>query len=136
LACLDTDVLVDLTGRSGRALAQRAIASVSSIRGTGEEICTTRFNDAELYLGVELSNDRRRQQLAVQSILSRMRVLDFDDRAARQYARIVSILTRQGLPIGEVDSLIASVALANGESLVTRNVRHFRVVAGLTLVTY
>jgi predicted nucleic acid-binding protein len=136
LACLDTDVLVDLTGRSGRALAQRAIASVLSIRGTGEEICTTRFNAAELYLGVELSNDRRRQQLAVQSILSRMRVLDFDDRAARQYARIVSILTRLGLPIGEVDSLIASVALANGESLVTRNVRHFRVVAGLTLVTY
>ena len=35
--------------------------------------------------------------------------------------------------IGRADLLIACIALAHGETLVTRNVRHFKQVPGLTI---
>lgn len=42
----------------------------------------------------------------------------------------------QGTPAGEMDTLIAAVALAQGEALVTRNARHFEGIAGLTVLGY
>jgi tRNA(fMet)-specific endonuclease VapC len=38
--------------------------------------------------------------------------------------------------IGRADLLIASIALANRATLVTRNLRHFQQVSSLTLVNW
>jgi tRNA(fMet)-specific endonuclease VapC len=38
---------------------------------------------------------------------------------------------RQASTIGYLDVFIASIAMTNGESLVTRNIRHFERVPGL-----
>jgi len=40
-------------------------------------------------------------------------------------------LERKVEPIGEFDALIASIALAHNERVVTRNVKHFSRVRGL-----
>ncbi|MDC0685589.1 PIN domain-containing protein [Sorangium atrum] len=58
---------------------------------------------------------------------------DFDDLAAEHDARIRSDLEGDGQPIGSMDLLIASIALANGLILVTHNVREFSRVKGLPL---
>lgn len=57
--------------------------------------------------------------------------LPFDDRAADEYGRLRAHLAGIGTPIGPNDSLIASIALANGLTLVTHNVREFGRVPSL-----
>ena len=43
---------------------------------------------------------------------------------------------RKGTPIGELDTLIAAHALAEGLTLVSHNTRRFKQVAGLRLVDW
>jgi len=66
-----------------------------------------------------------------EALLHQLIIVPFDDRAAGEFERL-----RRQKPIkkiGHVDLLIASVALANRATLVTRNLRHFRQVPNLEL---
>jgi tRNA(fMet)-specific endonuclease VapC len=54
-------------------------------------------------------------------------VLDFDDRAAQLYQQLVKARIR----IGTMDLKIASVCLAHGATLLSRNLRDYRKVPGL-----
>lgn len=60
-------------------------------------------------------------------------VLPFDQEAAEEYGRLRSYLEARGIPIGEADTQIAAVALANDLTVVTGNVRHFERVPRLTI---
>jgi tRNA(fMet)-specific endonuclease VapC len=42
-------------------------------------------------------------------------------------------LRKRGLPIGDIDTLIAAAALSRGAVLVTHNTRHFSNVEGLII---
>jgi predicted nucleic acid-binding protein len=48
VACLDTNVLIDLGGRANSAYHAPATAFVSSLQAAGEALCTTRLDVAEL----------------------------------------------------------------------------------------
>lgn len=50
-----------------------------------------------------------------------------------QYARIRAAIEAGGTPIGSMDYLIASIALAHDLVLVTRNTREFARVPGLRM---
>ena len=54
-------------------------------------------------------------------------MLDFDEPAASELRQ----LTRLKIRIGTPDLKIASIALANDATLITRNLRDFRKVPGL-----
>ena len=64
------------------------------------------------------------------------RVLPFDTAAARLWGRAVGQARKRGKTLPATDSQIAAIAVANGLSVVTRNVRHFELeaFAGLTIV--
>src|SRR5690348_9514081 len=59
------------------------------------------------------------------SVLPQVTVLPFDEAAARIYGELRARLEAAGTPLHEADLRIASVALANDLTLVTRNTRHF-----------
>ena len=63
----------------------------------------------------------------------RFESLAFDDIAAEHYGRLRSVLQKQGTLIGPNDLLIASIALANNVTLVTRNTAEFGRVPGLQM---
>ena len=136
MACLDTTVLIDLTGRGSRRQRERARTKVREIRGAGEALTTTRFNVAELWVGIVRSPSPPDEEQAVAEILGGLIVLEFDDRAARVFASLMGFLLDRGRPIGDMDALIASVALCQDPRIVTRNVRRFIDVPGLTVETY
>jgi predicted nucleic acid-binding protein len=136
VACLDTSVLLELAGRSGRAGTTRAIDAVTRLRRHDKSMTTTRFNVAELYAGVADSDDERGEMESIRKILSRIRILDFDDLSARQYARIDNHLSDIGHPIGVMDTLIASVALVHDQRLLTLSVKHFSRIPWLKLESY
>ena len=66
-----------------------------------------------------------------EALLQQLLIVAFDDRAAREFERLREQKSLK--KIGHVDLLIASVALANRATLVTRNLRHFRQIPNLEL---
>ena len=133
MAVLDTTILVDLLRKRQGPAARRAAAVLRALVADGEVLMTTRFNTAGLYVGTELSSDPDGEAARVDAALAPLRILDFDDAAARAYGRIEASLRSSGRPVGDMDALIASVALSNGQSVVTRNARHFQPIPGLVV---
>ena len=78
---------------------------------------------------------RAQERLAgTESLLSRLLIIPFDEAAA---ARFDQLRQRRGRrQIGRADILIASITLAYQATLVTRNVRHFQQIPGLTVVNW
>ena len=136
MACLDTTVLVDLGGRGGPALKARAQQFLKSANDANEPLTTTRFTLAELYLGIERAHKKEIEEARVANVLEGLVVLEFNDQAARVFATTMAELFRTGTPIGDMDVLIASVAIAHDEVLVTRNAAHFSKISMLTIKAY
>ena len=97
----------------------------------GEGLATTPINAAELFKGAYKSRNVYENLKRVRGILNRLDLLDFNLAASEIYGQITSEPEKKGWPIGEMDALIASIALAHNERIVTRNVKHFRRVRGL-----
>ncbi len=71
------------------------------------------------------------------SLLSRFVVFSLDRKAAIKASIIDGRLTREGKKIGELDTLIAGIALSNGvNEIVTENKEHFEKISELKVWTY
>lgn len=86
---------------------------------------------AELLHGVEKSAAPERNLSIVEDFISRLTVLDYDDKAAIHYGSIRASLEQKGTPIGVNDLHIAGHARSTGLILVTNNRKEFDRVPGL-----
>jgi tRNA(fMet)-specific endonuclease VapC len=126
--CFDTDVLSAVLRRDPALAVVRRLASVPPA-----EQSTTAITLGELLYGAarrgsESLVDRVRDLVATLVV-----VLPFDDAAAEVYGPLRASLESGGMPLGEPDLRIASIAIANELTLVSGNVRHFSRVPGLRL---
>jgi predicted nucleic acid-binding protein len=86
---------------------------------------------AELLFGVErlpAGTRKNRLRAAVDRLevdLYRDRILTFDLAASKEYARIAASRAASGRTIGQMDVLIAAIAISYRTALATRNVKHF-----------
>ena len=135
MACLDTNVLIDL-GNPRRPGHRRAAELVAVAISRGEAVCTTRFNIAELLVGLERTADRASEERRFHRAITKLSILEFDEISAEHFGRVQARLLNIGRPVGDLDVLIASVCLANGQKIVTRNAKHFADVQGLAVVGY
>lgn len=128
---LDTNVLSELI------LGDRAEPRVISwMRGLAEQPVTTVINRAELLAGAAmLPAGRRRDGIAagVDELLSDLVCLPFTVECSTAYAGVVAARTSAGRPIGPMDALVASIALANDAAVATRDIAGFGGL-GLRLV--
>jgi tRNA(fMet)-specific endonuclease VapC len=78
----------------------------------------------------------RAQQMLTRTeeLLAQIWVVPLDEAAAVEFDRVRA--ARRVRQIGRADLLIASIALAQRATLVTRNVRHFQQVPGLTVTNW
>jgi predicted nucleic acid-binding protein len=97
---------------------------------------TSRFNTAELFVGIELCNDPIAERRRIDEALENLLILEFDEDCALRYAKIAARLRTMGKPTGIMDLLIASVALGFDQPFLTRNVKHFSNINGLRVVGY
>jgi tRNA(fMet)-specific endonuclease VapC len=126
---LDTTVLVDLQRELGKGRSGPAVSLVSELSESGIAIAfVTWMEFAEGY------PDEGRA--ACERFLSPFRVLWPGTDTAWLAARVSWALRAEGRPIGDHDLWIAALALQHGLTLVSRNERHFRRVAGLSLTVY
>ena len=135
MACLDTTLLIDLAGRKS-ARREQAIRKIEGLAERGEEMTTTRFNLAELYVGIVRSQHPEEEEKAIRACMSDFAVLEFNDAAARLFGSITGLLQRIGKPAGDMDVLIAATAMAHGHALITRNAGHFKHIPHLIVEEY
>jgi tRNA(fMet)-specific endonuclease VapC len=76
-------------------------------------------------------NPRLRIAPLVEEFLSGITVLPLTSEVARVYGRIRAQLETAGTPIGPLDLMIATQAVASRATLVTNNTKEFRRVRGL-----
>ena len=110
---------------------------MAQLIANGQTICTSRINEAEFRIGEFRAADPVREAIKINAVLSSLVVLEFDAMAAVRYAQVQAQRLAVGRPAGgQADLMIAAVALVNGQSLVTRNTKHFSAVPGLTVLAY
>jgi len=124
LYSLDTNILSDLV-RHPQGVVAKKIAVVGE-----NEICISIIVAAELRFGAAKRNSARLSN-QVETILAAMLVVPFDVPTDREYAKLRQLLESSGNSIGPNDLLIAAQARANGQILVTNNVRAFTRVPSL-----
>jgi tRNA(fMet)-specific endonuclease VapC len=121
---LDTDTCIYLIN------AQRARVAASFAKIPPGDVAVSTIVAAELAFGIVKSGSaRNRERLEV--FLSPLTIVAFDLAAALAYGDLRAELERRGTPIGPLDMLIASHALALKLVLVTNKEREFKRVPGL-----
>jgi len=126
---LDTNTVLDYFRGKGQ-VAARLLATPPS------EVGLPAVAAYEVWVGVLGSQNAKRRQVECERFLALVAILPFDAVAGRRAADLRLALSRKGDLIGPMDTLIAATALAHGATLVTRNVREFNRVPGLTVVNW
>src|SRR4051794_30954611 len=112
MACLDTTVIVDLTGRSGARKRADVLAKLRQLEHD-QPHTITRFSILELLVGAEGAPDRELAIRRFTPIIEQLQILEFDARAMQTYPRIHGRLRALNRLSGIMDMLIAAVAVAN-----------------------
>ena len=97
------------------------------------DIAISSITVAEISYGVGKSLAQERNQLALDTFLTSLEIVDFDYRAATVYGVLRSKLEKSGTPIGPLDNLIAAQAMSLGLILVTSNTKEFRRIKELDI---
>jgi tRNA(fMet)-specific endonuclease VapC len=123
---LDTSVLVAI---------ERRRAQLDQLIDDDDDVSISAVTAAELWVGVELADARRRSRRAtfVEQVLSTIPVVDYDLETARVHAGLLVHARRSGRPRGAHDLLIAATAIVRRRELVTRDRQGFEGLEGLTI---
>lgn len=121
--------LLRSTGRTTQAILNRAVLS-------GADLIVSSVVRHELVSGAAGSVAPERRLALLEELLVQCTQVDFTPDDASSSGRLRAVLKRKGMPIGDIDTLIAGQALARGWTVVTRNVRHFGRVEGLPLIDW
>jgi tRNA(fMet)-specific endonuclease VapC len=84
-------------------------------------LCISVITEAELRFGVARFPEAPRLGTAVEEFLLRVNSLAWDSASAREYARLRTELESKGIPIGNLDLMIAAHALSTSAVLVTHD---------------
>jgi predicted nucleic acid-binding protein len=135
VACIDTTLLIDLVGSKNKQ-REKALFKIDQLVQRNEMLVTTRFNVAELYVGIARSANPKSEEQVIRHLLKFISILEFDDVAARLFGQITAYLQIIGKPAGDMDVLIATTAMASNHILITRNAKHFTNIPELIVEEY
>lgn len=125
---LDTDTVSYILRGQGPAAARLTAHQPS-------EVSISALTLAELRFGAERRRSRKLHGI-IDAFTRTVAVLPFDGAAAAAFGRVQAALETKGTPIGTLDTLIASHALALNCTLVSNNLKHFSKVKGLKVVNW
>jgi tRNA(fMet)-specific endonuclease VapC len=134
---LDTDTLSHL--HAGNENVIRAIQQLS-----GSEVVTTVVTKIEMLRGridyilkAQANEDiltAQRLFYRTEELLEQIEIISITPTAADRLAQLTS--SSKLRKIGRADLIIASITLSRRATLVTRNLRHFRQIPGLTVTNW
>lgn len=125
---LDTTVLV---------AAERGRSALADAVGNEDDVAVAAVTAAELLVGVELADARRkgRRKAFVDAVLEDVRVEPYDLTTARVHAGLLAHARRSGRSRGAHDLLIAATAVATGRTVLTTDDAGFDDLPGVHVVS-
>ena len=132
---LDSSIVIDAErhGDSVKDLIRRVVSAAGD-----QESALSSVGLTELVDGVYRTQDaalRRRREAYLTDLLRAVIVYPYTLATAMFAGRIQGQQQSRGITIPSLDLLIGATALEIGYSLLTVNVRHFRLIPGLTVTT-
>lgn len=89
----------------------------------------------ELFNGIYMFPDSRKKtellDYTEKDVLENFPVKEFGVKAAEIFGKINALMIRNGHPLAKDDLMIASIAISENMILVTRNEKHFKLIAEL-----
>ncbi len=131
MVCVDTSFVIALLRRDVNAESK-----LESYIQDDEMITTTPICVCELFAGAYRSKKRDLEIKRVREFLSRMELLEFSTQACERFGRLRGELESKGTPVGDFDIMIAAIALAHNQPVVTRDLGHFQKIPGLTVESW
>ena len=126
---LDTDVCSYIIKKRPAGLKE------TFLKHKNDAICISAVTYAELLYGLE-KNPSDKLERAIDEFVALVRIIDWNNAAARKYAKIRHAMTQKGLLTGSLDMQIAAAAIAAGAQLVTNNKKHFEKIEGLRIADW
>ena len=123
---LDTNIVIYVIKR-------RPIEILTTFNQHAGQMCISNITLAELLHGVEKSSRPRYNLQKTEDFISRLEVLDYNNKVAAHYGNIRASLEKEGNTIGVNDLHIAAHARSEGLILVTNNLKEFERVEALRL---
>ncbi len=126
---LDTTFFIDfLYNDSG------ARDKIRELELQNHSLTTTAITVFELWRGISPLNHNKIE--TTNTLLEQVDLHSLNPTAAKIAGRIAYQLKRKGLILPPEDALIAGIALEKNEPILTRNVKHFKLVPELKIETY
>ncbi len=126
---LDTDTCI-------YALKQNESVLRNLLSTAREDVFISVVTEAELRTGAAKSSSPVKTFHLIESFLRPLAILNFTSEDAKAYVAVRAKLERAGTPIGPLDTLIASQAVARTLTLVSNNEREFRRVSSLAIANW
>jgi tRNA(fMet)-specific endonuclease VapC len=129
MVCLETDFLVALMRKR-----PDAVRKFLELERKQDLLQVTPISAAELFHGAFKSKNAGEVEKS-ESVLSLLEFLQFDFLSARHCGETMALLDRKG-HVGDLDELTGSICVRYGQTLLTRNVKHFSKIKGLKIESW
>lgn len=113
-----------------------AVKKARELEETGDTIMVGSPTVFELFAGVVLSTKPQQEKSKITTILSSLPQLVLDSSSASAGGLIYGDKIRAGRQIDPEDAMIAGIARVSSEKILTRNIKHFSGIEGVTTETY
>ena len=123
---LDTNILI-------YTLRNRPVQVKEIFRRHDKQIGISSVSYGELVYGAEKSSQPEDNLAVIQAMIARLRVLPFDEEAARHTGQLRLELFRTNRSLGPYDTMIAGHARSTSLILVTNKMEEFGRISGLRL---
>lgn len=99
------------------------------------ELASTTVNYSELIYGLK-RKDSKNLLSKVELMFENITLYSFDKNAARVFGVLKALLSQKGTTVADMDLMIASIAIANQETLISNNLKHFEKIEGLRVQSW
>ena len=130
MTIIDTSVIIPFLNG-----APEIVDKVRDVSRASGRVVITVITAYEMLKGAYLSSKREDNLKDVREAISNMEVLDLTPEACEEASSIFCSLKESGKMISEFDILIAAIAKANGEAILTRD-QHFKSIKGIEVIQW
>lgn len=125
---VDTDVIIDFLKNQ-----KPAIDLFNKINGESIKISVITFLEIEYGIKKSYHPEKKKEEFINFMNEFFVEIIFINTSIAEEFVKLKINLEKQKQPLADFDLLIASTAIANNLSLVTRNTKHFKRITGLDL---
>jgi predicted nucleic acid-binding protein len=126
MVVFDTDLLVGLLRGN-----ESAIDKIKTLEKRNVVMSTTSITSYELFKGAYISSNPSENMSQIIQLLNNMNILNFDLDASKINARIYSVLKKGGKLTNSMDQMIAAITISDNETLITKNIAHYKNIQNL-----